>query len=127
MGVLLLVMAVSLNAKAQTYTGCVIYEDNGAPRLWSPMYLTKANYTSLCNNYIVESYNIMGATVSLNNCRYTPVLPKATPARFRNCKVFSSCGIIRTITITPCPLDDYAGYLLLSWSAIAVLFIRKID
>lgn len=116
---------LSLIAQAQTYTGCVIYEASGDPRVSDGIYTTSLGTTSSCNGYTVQNYSSTPATSALSSYCYTPALDNASPALFRNCVTAGRCGIIKTITIVNCPVDDYIIYLTLALSALAINMLRK--
>lgn len=125
--ILICLMAVgSLKAQAQTITGCVIYEASGVPRLTAPIYTGAPSGTTSCNGYTVQVYASSPSVGPLNTICYTPTLPNASPALFRNCVVNGACGIVKTITVVTCPIDDYAAYMILILSTVGVFFIRKL-
>jgi hypothetical protein len=120
-----LVVLTNLNSNAQTITGCVIYEHGGTPRVTSYIYTSASSSYTSCNGYSVQVYSSSAGTGPLNTLCYTPDLPNASPALYRNCVVGSACGIIKTITIVPCPLDDYTLYLLFALAFTGLFAIRK--
>ncbi len=123
--VLTIMTLLSLKAQAQTYTGCVIYEASGDPRVSDGIYTTSLGTTSSCNGYTVQDYSSTPTTSALSGYCYTPSLDNATPALFRNCVTAGRCGIIKTITIVNCPIDDYTLYLTLALAVVAVSVLRK--
>lgn len=121
-----------LSAKAQTYTGCVLYTPLGTPVLTSPIYTGNPGVSlPVCSGYSAAIYSSTSATPPLNTFCYSPAIPSASPAAFRNCAVVTiiggsgvyQCGIVRTIMA--CPIDDYIGYLLLSLSVVGIFFVRN--
>lgn len=120
-----LLVMVSLNTSATLVTGCVIYEGTGAPRLSAGIYPGATTSFDICNGYLVRIYTVGGSSGPLNALCYTPSLPNAGPALFRNCTVGGNCGIVRTIDIVMCPIDDYASYMILPLAVAGIFFIRK--
>ncbi|KQC01858.1 hypothetical protein [Pedobacter sp. Hv1] len=122
---LCLFIAILMKTNAQTITGCVIYNSDGTPRLSAPMYTLGASALAACNSSIVQIYVSSPATAPLNTFCYLPNPMPNAPSSARNCMVGGNCGIIRTINIVPCPLDDYACYMILPLAVVGTFFIRK--
>ena len=121
-----IMILLSLTAQSQTYTGCVIYEASGDPRLSDGIYTTSLGSTSSCNGYTVQNYSSTPTTGALSSFCYTPTLSNASPALYRNCVTGGRCGIITTITIVNCPIDDYIVYFALTLSVAAISMLRKL-
>ncbi|GGH03715.1 MULTISPECIES: hypothetical protein [Pedobacter] len=124
----------ALNTYAQTtYTGCVIYQHNtGLPRTSDPIYTDVAGGSGSCNGYTVTFYSSTTNSKSLDSyCSITPPLANASSEsagngdpNYRNCSVNGQCGIIRTVTVTECPIDDSAIMLFAACTVLALGFIK---
>lgn len=122
---------IALSTYAQTtYTGCVIYEHNsGLPRTSSPIYTNVAGGSGTCNGYTVTYYSSTTSSKNLDNyCSISPALANASSengdANYRNCSMNGQCGVIRTITVIDCPIDDLAIILFAACTFLAIGFIK---
>lgn len=123
-----IIVVMSLRTKAQTYRGCVLYRAGGTPILSDYMYTSSTGRLIRERGGSVMEYNEDPKTQPLNALCYTPVIPNVPVSSLRTtkfCRIGTRIGVIRTITVVPCPIDSYTGYLLLSLSVVGVCFIRK--
>lgn len=118
----IIILCFSYQAQADI-TGCVIFEDSGAPRLGGNIYTSGTGGYTKCNGYDVEIFNSSPSTGPINTICYTNPLGNASPPKWRNCVVGTQCGII--ITLIECPVDNYLGYLMPILSIVGVLYIKR--
>lgn len=126
----LLLLFVRFGFAQTTYIGCVIYEGSGAPRTYTPIYTNTAGGGGNCNGYPVTYYSDVTNAKRLDSyCSIVPSLSTAQAiggnSQYRNCAVNGQCGIIRTITVTECPIDNLEIILLVVLAGFGVYFIRS--
>jgi hypothetical protein len=122
--------ALNTFAQTTTYTGCVIYEhDSGAPRTSSPIFTEVAGGSGTCNGYSVTYYSATTSAGNLDSYCSVSTLANGSSENgdpnYRNCSVNGQCGIIRTVTVTECPIDDAAFMLFAACAVLAVGFIKS--
>ncbi|WP_316802073.1 hypothetical protein [Pedobacter nototheniae] len=122
------------SVKGQTYSGCVIVNNGGVnlpsttPVYSTPTGATVPNTTAYCN-----PANTTGTTIPVYGSPIAGSAPGARcfspsinpPYTYRNCYVGGSCGIIMTLTIINCPIDNYIWLAFLSIGLVGFIFIKK--
>ncbi len=130
-----LLLIVQFAFAQTTYTGCVLYDNAGNPILTYSIYTgssgsgsssfcgNNATYTNLTNGYYYD-----GSAKPLNSyCSISPSLTISGDKKFRNCHVFTpsgvACGILKTITVVECSIDNLNIVLVMLSAGFSVVMI----